>query len=1046
MRRASRSFRSRRTPRTLSAGAVLAALIVAPSSRAADDIEFSRDIRPLLSDKCFHCHGPDATTREGNLRLDVEEGVFQRRGRRRVPVVAGQPSRSAVFRRITADDPDDRMPPPDSGKSLSESEIELIRRWIEQGAEWQGHWSLISPTRPPVPEVTDTAWPRTTLDRFVLARLETEMLRPSPEADRRTWIRRVTLDLTGLPPTIDEVERFVADTSADAYEKVVDRLLGSPAYGEHQARFWLDAARYGDTHGLHLDNYREIWPYRDWVIRAFNANLGWDEFTVKNLAGDLLPGATLDDLVASGFNRCHITTSEGGSIAEEVYVRNVVDRVSTVGTVFLGLTTGCAVCHDHKFDPFTMRDFYSMFAFFNNLDANPLDGNAKAHAPVTKVPTETDRVRSEEYAAKIRGIETRLAGPWPGLDARQAEWEKKWTGKFTDLWTAPPPASASSSGGATLSIQDDRSVLATGANPPKDVYTVELHVPTGKVSAVRLEALTHSSYGGKNGRASNGNAVLSEFELEAIPLATPGADPTRVRWASASADHSQKDYPIANAIDGKVDDKNGWATEGYSRAEARNATFVPTEPFGFDGGTLVRCRLRFETQFAQHAFGRVRVSISTRDDFAEVTGAVPPEGLAAALAVPAADRDEAQAKLVRAHYRESTSSEWKSLSSELAELNKAATQLEASFPTTLIMKERASPRPAYLLRRGQYDLPDKELGELPRAVPSAFPPLPENAPVNRLGFAQWLIASEHPLLARVTVNRFWQQFFGRGIVETAEDFGSQGAWPTHPRLLDWLAVEFRESGWDVKQLFRTIALSATYRQSSRAPAELWQRDPQNRLLARGPRFRLDAESLRDQALSVSGLLVERVGGPPVKPPQPDGLWKAVAYVGSNTMKFTADKGPEKVHRRSLYTFWKRTAPAPQMTTFDAPSRESCTVRRERTNTPLQALLLLNDPQYVEAARHLALRALRECSGSPSERAGHLLRLATLRPATDGEVEELVAVYEDRLAFYRSHPDEAKAILAIGEPTSGDRPGTAELAAWTLVGNVVLNLDEVLTKE
>jgi mono/diheme cytochrome c family protein len=785
------------------------ASIGAGSVRAAEaKVDYNRDIRPILSDNCFACHGPDARQRKAKLRLDTREGAFADLRGGGHAIVPGKIDDSVLIERITADDPSQRMPPAKSRKHLTEAQIDLLRRWIAQGAPYATHWSFIAPTRPEVPKVKNAAWPRDPVDRFILARLESVGLQPSPEANKTTLIRRVTLDLTGLPPTPTEVDAFLADTSPNAYEQVVDRLLRSPRYGEHMARFWLDAARYGDTHGLHLDNYREMWPYRDWVIQAFNANKPYDQFVIEQLAGDLLPGATLDQIVATGFNRCHVTTSEGGSIEEEVYVRNVVDRVETTGTVFMGLTVGCCRCHDHKFDPVSSKEFYQLFAFFNSLDGPALDGNAALPAPTVRVPTK-----------------------------EQTE-------------------------------QVDRT------------------------------------------------------------------------WQRIAALRQRIDSEVAEA----------WYTKSQAALAPLRKQLVATE--------------------------------------------------------------------------------------------KERVRIEKQMPATLVFKERPTPTPSYVLKRGEYDQRREQVG---RETPKFLPPLSAKAKRDRLALARWLVSPEHPLTARVEVNRLWQQLFGIGIVKTTEDFGSQGEPPSHPDLLDYLAVQFREEGWDIKKMLKRLMMSATYRQSSRVTKDRLAKDAENRLLSRGPRFRLDAEMLRDQALFVSGLLVEKLGGPSVKPPQPAGLWEAVGYTGSNTKNFVPDHGHEKVHRRGLYTFWKRTAPPPEMNTFDAPSRESCIVRRERTNTPLQALLLMNDPQFVEAARTLAERTLKEAGATPEERLTFLFRVTTARRPDANELSELLAAYRDHLATFRRDEAKAKQLLSVGEMKADTALNPSELAAWTMIANLLLNLDEVINK-
>ena len=1166
----------------------------AATVRAADAdrprVDFNRDIRPIFSGNCFACHGPDGKTRKAGLRFDTRQGAFADLGGHHA-LVASDVAASAVYQRITAEDAGDRMPPPSSGKSLTAEQITLIRRWIEQGAEWQEHWSFVAPKRPALPAVKRTDWPRNAIDYFILSRVEQAGLTPSTQADPRTLIRRVSFDLTGLPPTPAEIEALVNDSSSSAYEKLVDRLLDSPHYGEHMARFWLDAARYGDTHGLHLDNYREMWLYRDWVINAFNANLPYDAFTIQQLAGDLLPDATLDDQIATGFNRCHVSTNEGGSIKEEVYVRNVVDRVETTGTIFLGLTVGCAVCHDHKFDPISQQEFYQLFAFFNNLDGNAMDGNSKDPAPIVRVLSDRDRVRRSTIQASIRKLEAEVEGPRPELDVAQAEWESKRAEALRSQWQSLEPQSVESVGGATLKVLDDKSVLAGGDKPAKDTYRIVARTDATGIQAVRLEALTHSSLAkGGTGRARNGNFVLTGFEAEARSITNP-KQTHQIRFVAAYADYAQKGFDAARAIDGKS--KTGWAISGGPSGQSRSVLFVPAEPFGFEGGTELRIALRHESTSNRHAIGRFRLALTedttpvltekpsrlgawhslgpfiaadfdkahetafgpektpdeidlakkyaddklawiaraewkdgvvnntlegesaatylyrtidapTRrrmtislgsDDSLRVwingqqvfnlkvtraaaadqdTITIPLEAgtnhllmkvcnsggaygfyfkptgentgrlstdVAAALVTNAEQRDDAQRTILRTHYRREHWPKWKALSGELDGLRKQDKEIVAKAPTTLVFKERAEPRDAFILSRGQYDIRQEKVS---RQTPAMLPAMADDLPRNRLGLARWLVDGSHPLTARVAVNRFWLQCFGTGIVKTAEDFGSQGEPPSHPELLDHLATQFVAGGWDIKKLMKEIVMSAAYRQSARVTPALLAKDPENRLLARGPRFRLDAEMLRDQAFAIAGLLSPRVGGPSVKPPQPDGLWFAVGYSGSNTVRFKQDRG-ENIFRRSVYTFWKRTAPPPTMRSFDAPSREACRVRRERTNTPLQALVLMNEQQYVEAARHLAQRVIHTGGSTTEDRVIFAFRCVTGRPPDSQEVADIVAVLNDHRAHFESDLEAAGKLIRVGESKPDTSIQAGELAAWTMVANLLLNLDETLTK-
>ena len=877
----------------LLAATLVVCLASARAARAETPIDFGRDIRPILADNCFACHGPDENKREGGLRLDQKQGAVAEADSGSQAIVPGDVDSSELYARLVTDDGDLRMPPADSNKIVTPEQIELIRRWIEQGAAWQDHWAFTPPRQDRIPNVKDKSWLKNPIDLFVLSRLEAVGLAPSSRADKRTLLRRVTFDLTGLPPSAAEVNEFLVDDSPKSFERVVDRLLESERYGEHMARFWLDAARYGDTHGLHLDNYREMWPYRDWVIKAFNSNMPFDQFVTKQLAGDLLPQPTKDDLVATGFIRCHVTTNEGGSIDEEVYVRNVVDRVTTTGTVFLGLSMECTRCHDHKYDPLTMVDFYSMFAFFNSLDGKAMDGNTARHAPIVKLPSEDQEQQTRRLTQEIDAIKTKIRE---------------------------------------------------------------------EVAAVQMSEIEGGSNKDAGDRASAEQKSLKKTDDG------DGDQPNDfAAWIQAKLADDQSGLPVRIKQDIKTDDAERTADQ--------------------------RKRLR--------------------DYFVE-------------------------------HVCSATQSTFEPLHEKLESAQKNLDDLDKQIASTLVFKELSKPRPAYVLHRGEYD---QRGAEVSRATPAVLPPLAEDVPRNRLGLARWLVDRRHPLTARVAVNRFWQQVFGTGIVKTSEDFGSQGEPPSHPELFDWLAVQFVDDGWDVKAMMKRIVMSATYQQSSKTRSTLAERDPANRLLARGPRVRLDAEMLRDQALAVSGQLVNKLGGPSVKPPQPDGLWHAVGYSGSNTVRFKADEGADKIHRRTVYTFIKRTAPPPQMSTFDGPSRELCTVRRERTNTPLQALLLMNDPQYFDAARALAKRAV-VASLTVQGRIDELFQLCLARHPKELESAELASAVEDLMSAYREDSAAAELLANADPRVDGDGESqitASETAVWTVIANVMLNLDEVITK-
>lgn len=969
--------------------------------------DFGRDIRPILSDKCFACHGPDAEHRQGGYRLDQRDSSTAEADSGELPIVPGDTEASEILKRIVDPNESIRMPPPETHKRVTPEEVELLRKWIAAGADYQQHWSLVPPKRPDVPTVNQTDWPRGPVDRFVLRRIEREGLSPKPEAKRQRLLRRVTLDLTGLPPTLAEMQAFEADASPGAYERLVDRLLASSAYGEHMARFWLDAARYGDTHGLHLDNYREMWLYRDWAVNAFNRNMPYDQFIVEQLAGDLLTNPTDEQLVATGFNRCHVTTSEGGSIKEEVLARNVFDRVDTFSTVFLGLTVGCSRCHDHKYDPITQKDYYSLYAFFNSLDASPLDGNAKAHAPVLQQPSHDQQVRLAFLDSRIPDLANKLQGDWPEVDAAQTVWEQTVRDDKQDERRVK--LSEWHSLGA---FTDD------GNNDFDRAYISE-------TQSIDLKKIYTTGFGGQlrwtkqpkweDGKVNQGVPTRGNFVSVAYLHRKIHSDRDRILRVSLGSDDAIKVF-----LNGKQ-----LLANDVRRGAAADQELLDL-PLKQGENELL---LKIVNYLGKSAF-----YFGLPGD----AGAAPKEILSI-VKLDATKRTKEQSKKLRDHFRTNVCDigDLVVVREEHAELLAERKAVKDKIPTTLVWKETKEPRQAHLLNRGEYDQPGEVVE---RDTLASLPPMAAELPRNRLGLALWLIAPEQPLTSRVVVNRFWQQLFGMGLVRTADDFGSQGEPPSHPELLDWLATDFTANGWDVKRLMKQLVMSATYRQSSSASPNEYRSDPDNRLLARGPRLRLDAEMLRDQALAVSGLLVEKLGGPGVKPPQPDGLWFAVGYSGSNTARFKPDKEHEKIHRRTLYTFVKRTAVAPQMSTFDAPSREACIVNRERTNTPLQALLVLNDPQYVEAARSLAQRTMREAEGGPAERIEYMFRLCTARQPTSAEVERLVKGYEVDLAAFQANPSAAKALAANTE--SEDLP---KLAAWTLTANVLLNLDEVITR-
>jgi len=1005
---------------------------------AGRKVDYRREVRPILSDKCFKCHGPDEKERKAGLRLDTVEGFMAATDSGAVAIVPGKSGESELLTRVTHTDGDMRMPPASTGKTLTPREIETLRKWIDEGAEVKGHWAFQAPVRPTPPAISNEAWAIIPIDRFIHSRLDQEGLKPSVSADRVTLIRRVTLDLTGLPPTPAEVDAFVADHSADAYEKVVERLLNSRRFGEHMARYWLDAARYGDTHGLHLDNERSMWKYRDWVIDAFNRNLPFDQFTIEQLGGDLLPNPTPDQLIATGFNRCNVTTGEGGSIDEEVLVRYAVDRVETTSTVFLGLTAGCAVCHDHKYDPLTQREFYQLFAFFYSTQDAAMDGNQLLPPPMLKVATpeqEQQRKVLDERLVQLRAqVAERLAkleyadpGPPPNTTLDQPQ-EVVWVDDDTPSgakqeggWmfvSAPEPvfsgAKASKRTATGLSQH-----FFTGGNPQLKVgegdklFTYVYLDPANPPKEIMLQwndgSWEHRAYWGENVIPWGAENTGGRFRA--------GDLPEKGKWVRLEIEAKQVALnPGANV--------NGWAfTQHDGTCYWDKAGIVTRTPQG---------NQTFESQQVWESFAKAQADL--------------PQPVKDAANVAADQRNDAHKKTLRDYFLENvypkTKDQFVDVHNQINAAQKERNDLEAAIPSTLVMADMPSQRETRMLIRGQYD---KKGDKVERALPSWLPPMPEGAPVNRLGLAKWLVDPKHPLTARVAVNRFWQQIFGQGLVKTAEDFGSQGQWPTHPELLDWLAVEFRESGWNTRHMLRLMVTSNTYRQSSKVTPELVQRDPTNELYARGSRFRLDAEVIRDSALNVSGLLVDKIGGRSVKPYQPEGIWEAVGFVGSNTREFKQDSG-EALYRRSLYTFWKRTAPPPSLLTFDAPSRENCTVRRPRTNTPLQALTLMNDRQYVEASRHLAQRMLTEGGTTPENRLRFAFRLATARAPSEKEMSVLARVLAKQSEIYKADIEAAKKLLTVGEAKRNEALDPSEHAAYTMVANLMLNLDETVTKE
>ncbi|MFM1767501.1 MAG: hypothetical protein RJA22_30 [Verrucomicrobiota bacterium] len=1015
--------------------ALLAGVAAGPAAEPAR-VDFHRDIQPLLAARCAECHGDRRD--KGGVRFDRRATVFQGGDSGQPLVVPGRAAESVLLRRVTSADPDEVMPP--KGERLGEAEVALLRRWIDEGAVWPAdaaaekpHWAYVKPARPALPRVSNPRWCRNELDRLVLARLDREGLAPSPEAGRAGLLRRVSLDLTGLPPTVAELDAFLADARPDAYERVVERLLASPAYGERWARPWLDLARYADTQGYEKDNRRSLWPYRDWVIQALNRNLPFDQFTIEQLAGDLLPGATQDQKVATGFHRNTMTNTEGGTDNEEFRYEAVVDRINTTFGAWMGTTLACAQCHNHKYDPFSAVEYYRVMAFLNST----ADADKDDESPTMRVFGPGQRERLQELRDREKAAQRELdeALRAPAFREGLVRWEETVAAEQA-AWTVLDPATFRSEGGATLTKSASKSLEAGGTNPANDTYVVTVAAPAGRWTGVRLEVL-EAGEPKAVGRHANGGFVLRRLDL------ADGGQP--VAFRSVTADYSEKNLEVTNLLSGRAD---GWSIGPYDRAEnkvRRSAYFTLAEPLTIPAGSAreLTFTLRHSDRHRGANVRRFRLHLTGHE---RVGPSQPiPDAVRALLAVAPAARNAKQQAQLADHYR-TLDPVTQPLVQKQAAARKAAEEYERALPLTSVMVELEKPRVTRRHVRGAY-LNTAEA--VTPGTPAALNPFPAGAPTNRLGFARWVVAPDNPLTARVIANRAWEQYFGRGLVETVEEFGKQGEPPSHPDLLDWLACEFMDprtpggppaGPWDFKHLHRVIVTSATYRQSSQVTPALARRDPFNRLLARGPRVRLEAEMLRDQALAVSGLLSRKIGGPSVMPPQPEGLWQVV-YSGD---KWVTSQGEDR-YRRGLYTFWRRSSPHPMMMNFDAPSREFCVLKRNRSNTPLQALNTLNDPAFVECAQAIARQVAALPAATTAARATHAFRTVLARPPAPAEVDRLVRLYEQELAHYRARPAAARemATSELGQPK--EPADLAVLAAWTVVANILLNLDEAITK-
>ena len=1081
---------------------LLVTLVAHAAPKAGGKVDFTRDIRPILSDNCFACHGPDTNKVKADLRLDLKAEAFRKLDSGEVAIVPGKPEQSRLLQLVSLPlDDDDHMPPKKTGKKLTAAQLDLLRRWIAEGAKWAEHWSYVAPQRPPAPEVKQRKWERNEIDRFILARLEQAGLKPNAEADPYTLIRRLSLDVTGLPPTLAEVDAFVADKSPDAYERLVERLLASPHFGERLALAWLDQARYADSSGYHFDGFRQMHLWRDWVIRAFNVNMPFDQFTIEQLAGDLLPDATIEQKIATGFHRNVMTTDEGGVDPEEYLAKYQVDRVSTTAQVWLGSTVGCAECHDHKYDPITTREFYQLYAFFNRIPEKGLDGTRTRNpTPVLKVPTPDQGSKLIRYLDIIPPAEKVVNEREAELPKAQEKWEKEvrkqeikephLAGLIAEFAFDDSSAPRSRSGDETdARTNGDAHLLTSAATnlafvPGKFGRALQLFgkddgfIDAGQ--AVRLEHTNAFSYGAWIKLHGKKGAVLSKMEEgpgyrgfdllimdgkvevhlahqfpdNAIKVVTKDALPTNV-WTHVFVtwNGSNKASGVKIYVDGKTRPLDT-PTDKLSATIATDAPLLigsRIKAFPFAG--LID-ELRF--------YDRALKSEEVADLFAHAHLLVAKE--------PADQRTEEQSAGLKKFFREHRATEFLAAKQGLDKLQKEKKDLLDAIPDTMVMDESEKPRDTFVLVRGDYQ---RKGDKVSTGTPACWPPLPKDQPANRLTLARWIASTNNPLTARVTVNRLWAMLFGTGLVKTSNDFGSQGDRPSHPELLDWLASEFMtpvealkrssvEAGngpdrayesrastlqrfnastphpWDIKHLLRLLVISTTYRQSAAVSSEKLERDPYNRLLSRGPRVRLDAELIRDNALAISGLLNPKIGGPSIKPYQPPGIWDGT------DQKYEPSKGAD-LYRRGLYVFWKRAAHYPSFQTFDAPSRETCIVQRPRTSTPLQALVVMNDPAYVEAARALAARTLKEGGPKLDEQLAYAFRLTLARLPAKEELEALKAAYRRHREEFSRDAKAAEALLSVGESPRPKDISSSELAALTGVANVLLNLNETITK-
>jgi len=1068
---------------------LLAGMSLSLSSWAQEDakLSFNLDVRPILSDNCFHCHGQDADQREADLRLDTLDGATQDLGGY-AALVPGDPEDSELYLRITSAFEDEQMPPPDSNRTLTDEQRETLRRWIEQGGEYDTHWAFL----PPEKSAIDTS-KTNTIDHFIGERLQEEGLDFSPEATPGTWLRRASFDLTGLPPTIEELNAFeeaLSQNGVEAYEKAVDRLLESPRFGERMAADWLDASRYADTHGFNNDSSRSMWRWRDWVIEAFNANMPYDQFITEQLAGDLLPDPSLEQLIATGFNRNHGINSEGGIIEEEYLVEYVADRVRTVSMVWLGLTAECARCHDHKYDPMTQEDYYRLFAFFNNVTEFGEDGRVANAVPMISSPTREQQRQLQSLETTLKGIDASQTRYLSGREitndtiqdaAKRLESrsdtipEPVWQLGFTDKADAEILELESSDDFVTAKGIIDNAFLSSADQSSGEI----------KADTIKLEEKTHAFtlnfWVRPDENDSTSVPLLSNSSFEAEPSSSNYGYGWDIRLVDGEIEIAfSKRYPAYAAIlrtksASLQPDEWRHVTISFSGRKEEDNAYTPASRFSIHiDGEEVRTIIRhdgmqdFPSKMDRPTFigldkfpdgNRFNGSLDEIQQFdralsqdeirnlfeyqalAYIINKVGRTGSVLQKTEDLTTRE--QSWILSAALTQRSDTEWQRLQSVRDRTSSALLKLEREIPTTMIMQEREESRETYVLTRGQYDARGEKV--TPGVPENWIAPWPDGAPLNRLGLAQWLTQPNQPLTARVVVNRFWQQFFGVGLTKTSEDFGIQSEYPSHPELLDWLAVDFQESGWNVKDLLKLITLSRTYRQDSAISPELQKNDPENRLLARGPRLRLPAEAIRDQALYVSGLLDDQVGGPSVRPYQPEGFYDNTV-VGANypSTEWIESEGSD-IYRRSLYTFWKRTVPHPLMTTFDTPDREVCSVRRSRTNTPIQALAVMNAPVFVESARALAESILESDSDSDTARLVQAFQHTTGRAPDTQELDTLLSALEEMETSFENSPEEAEAYLTVGRRSPSTEHEATRLAAYTAIMSLILNLDESLTK-